>query len=98
MNGRKSKKWGPETSFFIKKKFHKDLILKPALLFVASSVVLQWEKAVKDFTTFKVMSVASVYDLRKLYKCIQNKTINDYDVVLVKNGNITGEFKKEEAA
>jgi hypothetical protein len=80
------------TSFFIKKRFRHDLILKPALLFVASSVVLQWEKAVKDFTTFKVLSVASVYDLRKLYNSMQNKTINDYDIVLVKNGNITGEF------
>jgi hypothetical protein len=55
--------------------------------------VLQWKKAVKDFTAFKVLSIASVYDLRKLYNCIQNKTINDYDIVLVKNGNITGEFK-----
>jgi SNF2 family DNA or RNA helicase len=93
-NGR-TKNWqGPgEASFFIKKRFHQDLILKPTLLFVASSVVLQWKKAVKDFTAFKVLSIASVYDLRKLYNCIQNKTINDYDIVLVKNGNITGEFK-----
>lgn len=94
-NGRTKKMLGPfdASAFFIKKRFHQDLILKPALLFVASSVVLQWKKAVKDFTAFKVLSIASVYDLRKLYDCIQNKTVNDYDIVLVKNGNITGEFK-----
>ena len=86
-------RWDIETSFFIKKRFRQDLILKPALLFVASSVVLQWVKAVKNFTEFKILSIANVYDLRKLYKCIQNKTINEYDIVLVKNGNITGEFK-----
>lgn len=92
-NGHTKNRWDSETSFFIKKRFHKDLILKPALLFVASSVVLQWKKAIKDFTKFKVLSIASVYDLRILYKSINNKTINDYDIVLIKNGNLTGEFK-----
>ena len=91
--GRDKTRWVTETSFFIKKRFHQDLILKPALLFVASSVILQWEKAVKDFTAFKVLSITHVNDLKKLYKYIRDKTINDYDIVLVKNGNITGEFK-----
>jgi SNF2 family DNA or RNA helicase len=91
-NGRNKNRWASETSFFIKKRFRQDLILKPALLLVASSVMLQWAKAVNDFTTFKVMSIASVYDLRKLQKCIRNNTVNEYDIVLVKNGNITGEF------
>lgn len=92
-NGRNRNRYDNSTSFYIKKSFRDDLILKPALLFVASSVVLQWKKAIKDFTNFKVLSIASVYDLRKLHKHIKNDTINDFDIVLVKNGNITGEFK-----
>ena len=93
-NSGKKFRWTFEKrDFYIKKYFRKDLILKPALLFVASSVVLQWEKAIKDFTNLKVLSVSCVYDLRKLYKSIRNKTINRYDIVLVKNGNITGEFE-----
>lgn len=90
-NGKK--KYVDESSFVIKKRFRDDLILKPALLFVASSVVLQWKKAIKDFTNFNVLSVASVFDLKKLYDHINKNTINEYDIVLVKNGNITGKFK-----
>ena len=83
---------GQKTSFFIKKVFDDDHIIKPALLFVASSVLLQWKKAVKDFTDLKIFVVAGVYDLRDLYKRMRNKSINNYDIVLVKNGNITGKF------
>jgi SNF2 family DNA or RNA helicase len=83
------------SSFFIKKSFRQDNILKPALLFVASSVVMQWRKAIKEFTHFKVLSISSVYDLRILYTRMKNMTINDFDIILVKNGNITGDFNIE---
>lgn len=81
-----------KSSYFIEKEYCEENILKPALLFVASSVVLQWKKAVKDFTGLKIFSVSGVYDLRRLYILIKNKTINEYDLVLVKNGNVTGKF------
>jgi hypothetical protein len=94
-NGRTKNRYDNATSFFIKKNFQQDRILKPALLFVASSVVLQWKEAVEEFTEFRVLTIASVYELRCLYNRIKNKTINDFDIVLVKNGNITGEFDIE---
>lgn len=84
-----------KSSFFIKKKFRQDLILKPALLFVASSVVLQWKEAISRFTNLKTLVISGVYELRKLYACIKNNTINCYDIVLVKNGSISGEFKTD---
>ena len=91
-NGRPGRICDTTPSFVIKKKFQQDRILRPALLFVASSVVMQWVKAVKDFTDINMLTVANVYDMRTLYTHIIEGTINKYDVVLVKNGNITGEF------
>jgi hypothetical protein len=84
------------SSFFITKKFRQDLILRPALLFVATSVIMQWDKAIKDFTTLKVLIVSSSNNLKELYNCIKRKTINKYDIVLVKNGFFTGEFNIDE--
>lgn len=92
-NGRNNSRYDESSSFQIEKSFHSDNVLKPALIFVASSVVLQWKKAIEDFTNFRVFSIASVYDIKKLYIYVENGTINEYDIVLVKNGTITGEFK-----
>lgn len=93
--GQGKNKYDNSSSFYIKKTFSQDLILKPALIFVAPSVVLQWKKAIDDFTSLKALVISSVYDLRRLYMCIKNKSINEFDIVLVKNGNIMGDFQIE---
>lgn len=76
--------------FTIKKTFHANSVLKPMLVFVAASVVLQWEKTIRDFTCLKVFTISGVRQLNKWYEMVQNKQINEYDIVLIKNGQITG--------
>jgi hypothetical protein len=78
--------------FTIRKTFTPNHIIKPALLFVASSVVRQWRSAVEKFTNMNYLMIDSVFGLRTLYKHIQADSINQFDIIIVKNGNITGKF------
>lgn len=81
-----------DSSFVITKTFGEKNIIKPALLFVASSVVRQWEDAVKKFTNLKAFVIKNVYDLPKLNNLIKHGSINKYDLVIAKNGVVTGAF------
>jgi SNF2 family DNA or RNA helicase len=76
--------------FFIEKKFRQDLILRPVLIFVASSVLLQWKDAINCFTNLNALIISDVHGLREMYKHLRKNTINSFDIVLVKNGSITG--------
>lgn len=72
---------------FIRRKFR--MFLKPTIIFVGSSVMKQWENAINVFTDLKSFSVNSIIELKVLLEMISNRTVNDYDIILVKNGKIT---------
>jgi hypothetical protein len=72
---------------YIRRKFKK--FLKASIIFVGSSVMKQWENAIKTFTSLKYFSVNSIKELKELLNIISNGTVNNYDIVLVKNGKIT---------
>lgn len=63
--------------------------IKATIIFVGTSVMRQWENAIKTYTSLKVFHVHSVIELRQLILMIANKTVNNYDIILVKNGKIT---------
>lgn len=69
-----------------------DKILLPTLVFVGRSVINQWIDAVKRFTNLRLFVVNNVIDLRILISKIISGVINDYDIIIVKNGNITVDF------
>ena len=71
----------------IRKKFN--IILTPTIIFVGVSVINQWIGSIKTFTNLRVFSVHDVRDLQKLINKIIDRSINQYDIVLVKNGKIT---------
>ena len=71
----------------IKKRFRD--ILKPTIIFAGVSVVNQWVSAIKTFTSLRYFIVFDVKDLQKLINCMSDKSINDYDIVIVKNGKVT---------
>lgn len=68
-------------------------LLKPTLIFVGSSVMKQWESAIKTFTDLKCFSVNSVKELRKLFVIMQNGEVNQYNIILVKNGKISTDIQ-----
>jgi hypothetical protein len=71
----------------IRKKFRN--ILQTTLVFAGVSVINQWINAIKTFTSLKYFAVFDVKDLQKLIKMMADKSINNYDIVIVKNGKVT---------
>lgn len=73
---------------FIKCRFKR--LLTPTLIFVGASVMTQWEDAIGQFTDLRVFSIKSIKELRVLFNMMESNTLNaNFDVVLVKNGQIT---------
>jgi SNF2 family DNA or RNA helicase len=75
----------------IRKKFHN--ILKTTIIFAGVSVINQWIESIKTFTSLKYFAVFDVRDLQKLINKMADKSINSYDVVIVKNGKVTRSVK-----
>lgn len=67
-------------------------ILRPAIVFCGASVAKQWEIAVEEFTDLKAFTIVSVFDLRKFQELLKNDTIDDFDIVIVKNGTFVGKI------
>ncbi len=79
---------------YIRRKFKK--FLKPTLIFVGVSVMKQWERAITEFTNLKVYKVNTIVELRPLLHMITDGSINNYDIILVKNGKFTVEIELPE--
>ena len=67
-------------------------ILRPNIIFVGKSVLIQWLEAIKNYTNLRVLVITDVFTLKKFYKYYRNNIINYYDIILVKNGDVTGNF------
>ena len=72
-------------------------LLRQTVIFVGKSVLLQWAQYIEDYSDFKALLIKDIRDLLKLYKMIlsnekglDRKALNKYDIIIVKNGNITG--------
>jgi SNF2 family DNA or RNA helicase len=68
-------------------------ILFPTIIFAGVSVVDQWVQAIKEFTSLRYFAVYHVRDLQILIEMMASKKINNYDIVVVKNGKITRPVK-----
>jgi SNF2 family DNA or RNA helicase len=64
-------------------------ILNPTIVFAGVSVINQWVNTIKTFTDLKFFAVFDVRDLQKLIDIMINKQVNQYDIIIVKNGKIT---------
>jgi SNF2 family DNA or RNA helicase len=68
-------------------------ILCPTIIFSGVSVIDQWVLAIKKFTSLRYFAVYNVRDLQLLIDMMISKKINQYDVVVVKNGKVTRKIK-----
>lgn len=75
----------------IRKKFRN--ILKPTIIFTGVSVINQWIQSIKTFTSLTWFAVFDVRDLQKLINMMADKSINRYDIVIVKNGKVSRSVK-----
>lgn len=68
-------------------------VLRPALVFVGYSVLSQWENEVKKFNpNLNMLVVDDIYALKKFYRLLRSKKLNNYHIVIIKNKIITGSF------
>ena len=67
-------------------------LLRPNLIVVGSSVLLQWENAISTNTNLSVYTVGNVHSLKKFYSLYKSRKINAFDIVLLKNGTVVGNF------
>ncbi len=67
-----------------------DALIEPALIIVGSAVLKQWEDNISTYTTLKYLTVSNIFELNDFIK-LDNR-INDYDIILLKSGNVTGNF------
>jgi SNF2 family DNA or RNA helicase len=72
---------------FIKRRYKK--ILRPTIVFAGVSVTKQWCSEVETFTNFKYLEVIDVRGVDNLMTLISNGKIDNYDLVIVKNGIVT---------
>ena len=81
------------SAYSVKMTFSPELILNPTLVIVPPSVVIQWAESAKRFTNLKTFVISNNNTLKLFYLYVQNRNINTYDIVIVKNGNVSGELK-----
>lgn len=87
-------RYGNQKTFFtccIRKKFRN--IIKPTIVFAGVSVVNQWITAIQTFTSLKYFAVFDVKGLQTLIDIMSDKSINTYDIIIVKNGKVTRPIK-----
>ena len=63
-------------------------ILRPTLIFVSVSVLSQWKLSIETFTDLTYFMVSDYYSLKKLIDMIYDNSVNDYDIILLKNGTV----------
>jgi SNF2 family DNA or RNA helicase len=71
----------------IKKTF--SYILRPTIIFVGNSVIQQWTNIIKTFTNLKLFVVIGIREYQKLVNMILDKSVEQFDIILIKNGIIS---------
>ena len=68
-------------------------VIPCTIVFAGVSVAKQWCDEIETFTNFKYLEVTKVRDLDVLMKLIETGDINDYDIIVVKNGTVSRKVK-----
>jgi SNF2 family DNA or RNA helicase len=71
-------------------------VIPCTIVFAGVSVAKQWCDEIETFTNLRYLEVTKVKDLDLLMKLIENGDINNYDIIVVKNGNISRVVKLPE--
>lgn len=68
-----------------------DLNVKTNILLVGTSVLKQWKEHLSNYTNLKVRTISGYRDFKKFYVELKKsrKILNKYDVLLIKNGNMS---------
>lgn len=65
-------------------------LIKPNLVIVGASVLLQWEAAIRQNTNFRVLTIGDFHGMNQFKRFLEANDLNQFQVVLMKNGTVTG--------
>lgn len=68
-------------------------VLNCSIIVVGTAVFKQWIDCIKDFTNLKVFAVKDFHSLKQFYELYKSERINNYDIILIKNGTVTSNFR-----
>lgn len=72
-------------------------LIYPNLIVTSPGVLIKWKNEIKlACPHFRVFIIGNVTDLANFYKIYKDGRINNYNVVLLKNGKVTGNFRLDE--
>lgn len=72
----------------ITRKFTRGLLL-PNVIIVSRAMLVTWEKTIAQYTNLRVMIIGDYFALRSFKACLKSGQVNNYDVIVVKNGKVT---------
>lgn len=70
-------------------------ILRPNVIIVRKGIILQWLHAINTFTNLSVLVIADKYDLKEFENIYKKGRVNEYDIILVKAGQISSKFDQD---
>lgn len=71
-------------------------VFRFAVYVVGPQVFVQFFNAIKQFTKFTVFAIHDVHSLSSFYKIYKSGLAENYDIILVKNGEVTSNFKLDD--
>jgi hypothetical protein len=69
------------------------VIARPTVIFVSRAILNQWVAAIKQFTKLTYLLVNNTYALRRLCLIAKTKELNNFDIILIKNGTVSDQTK-----
>ena len=69
------------------------VIARPTVIFVSRAILNQWVAAIKQFTKLTYLTVDNAYALRRLCLIAKTKELNNFDIILIKNGTVSDQTK-----
>jgi hypothetical protein len=72
-------------------------LIYPNLIVVGTGVLLKWKEEIKRAAPhFKIFTVGSLLDLKRMYMLYKSGRLNRYNIILLKNGLVSGSFRLDE--
>ncbi len=75
-----------------------DRVSRANLVLVGASFLEQWKNSIIEFTNLTFLEIHDVYGLRKLVQIIIEDRLDEYDIILCKNGRITAHLDLSEVS
>ena len=77
----------------VKVTFKGQSLIRPNLIVIGTAVVTYWQEQIETQTNLSVFAITDAHSLRVFKSLYESGDINTYDIVLLKNGNVTGNFR-----